>query len=96
LSPAGEWAGHVAGFVALPLLIRTILRRGLLVRWHGPPPAPLPRSRAFWPLALAVFVAGLAAIPFLPGRFLVHTSGIRALAALGIGLLVAGLVTTPR
>ncbi|NMO52935.1 DUF4184 family protein [Actinoplanes sp. TBRC 11911] len=95
LSPVGEWAGHVAGFVSLPLLIATILRRRLLVRWHGPPPAPPPRSRTFWPLALAITVVGLASIPFLPGRFLVHTSGIRALTALGIGLLVASLLTTP-
>lgn len=89
LSLSGEWAGHAAGFVALPVFLATILRRRLLVRWHGDPPAPPPRSKAFWPFVLAIAVAGVAAIPFLPGRLLVHTSGIRGMAAFGVALLAA-------
>lgn len=88
-SPAIEWAGHVAGFLALPPMIVVVLRRRLLVRWHGSPPALPPRSRVFWPIVVAATMAGLALIPFLPGRILPHTSGVRALAAFGLGLLVA-------
>jgi hypothetical protein len=89
LSPVIEWAGHVTGFLALPLLTMTILRRHLLVRWHGSPP-PLPASeRAFWPIVLAVTAVGLVAIVFLPGRILVHTTGVRALAVFGLAVLIA-------
>jgi hypothetical protein len=75
--------------VTLPLLLRVISRRRLLVRWHGRPrtlPAP---SRFFWPTAALMAAAGLAVIPFCPGHLLLHTSGVGALPALAAGLLAA-------
>jgi hypothetical protein len=89
LSPAVVYAGHVAGFVTLPLLLRLISRRHLLLRWHGRPRTLPARSRFFWPTAALVAAGGLAAIPFLPGHVLLHTSGVRALLALALGLLAA-------
>lgn len=81
----------LGGLVTLALLIH-IGRSGLLRRWHGDPPTSVPRRPAlFWLGALAAAAAGVAVTPALPGAELSHTTGVRLLSALAIGLLAGSL-----
>ena len=93
LVPAAELAGHIVGTLALLTFAMVIGRRRLVRRWHGDAPQCEPRPGRFWSVATAVTVLGVAVTPFLPGAFLLHTSGVRVLTAFAAGLLVAAAVS---
>jgi hypothetical protein len=94
--PAIEYPAHGVGLAAMAAIMAVIGRRRLLRLWHGEPP-PRPRHPArFWSVVAAVAVPLLAVTPFLPAAFLPHTTGVRVLTALALGLLAAATVVGGR
>ncbi|MEU4159421.1 DUF4184 family protein [Actinoplanes sp. NPDC026670] len=94
--PDIEYPAHIVGFAAMALIAAIIGRDRLVRRWHGEPP-PAPRNPArFWTVAAVVAVPLLAVLPFLPAAFLPHTTGVRVLTALSLGLLAAAEVVGGR
>jgi hypothetical protein len=82
-----ENASHLAGAIATGLCLLHIGRHRLLVRWHGPAPVVTRRPALFWSTAVLVCAAGVAITPALPGAFLPHTTGVRLISAVSLGLL---------
>jgi hypothetical protein len=96
-SELAENVSHVVGAVAAGACFLHIGRHRLLLRWHGPAPAVPRRPALFWSTAALVFAAGTAVTPTLPGAFLPHTTGVRLLAAVALGLMAgAGAVRLTR
>jgi hypothetical protein len=96
-SNLAENTSHVVGAIAAGACFLHIGRHRLLVRWHGPAPAVPRRSTLFWSTAALVFAAGMAVTPTLPGAFLPHTTGVRIIAAVAVGLIAgAGAVRLTR
>ncbi|SDS64406.1 DUF4184 family protein [Actinoplanes derwentensis] len=94
--PFLEIPAHLAGLAGMLALAAVIGRRRLIHRWHGEAPT-VPRQPArFWFTAVAVTSPLVAVIPFLPAAFLPHTTGVRLLAALALGLLAGAAVARPR
>jgi hypothetical protein len=89
--PVLELPGHLAGAIAIVAFGLVIGRRRLVRQWHGDPPAVGARPGLFWTVAAVVALPGLAVTPFLPAAFLFHTTGVRVLTALAVGLLAAAL-----
>lgn len=87
--PVLEIPAHLAGLAAMPALVLVIGRRRLIHRWHGEAPERPRHPVRFWSTTAAVALPLLAVIPFLPAAFLPHTSGVRVLTALALGLLTA-------
>ncbi|GIF69226.1 hypothetical protein Ais01nite_72610 [Asanoa ishikariensis] len=92
--PALEYPGYLVGAIVMVWLALVIGRQRLVRRWHGDPPAAARRPALFWTVTAVVALPGIALTPFLPAAFLLHTSGVRVLTALAVGLLAAALVTT--
>lgn len=86
-SDLAENASHVAGAIVAGACFLHIGRRRLLVHWHGPAPAVPRRPALFWSTAAVVFAAGIAVTPALPGAFLPHTTGVRLITAVALGLI---------
>jgi hypothetical protein len=80
---------HVAGFVGLLLLAVSIGRRRILHRWYGDPPPRRPLPGVFWPIGVALMLAGTVGALRVRDEFPVHTTGVRLLCAAAVGLLVA-------
>ncbi|SFF64500.1 protein of unknown function [Actinoplanes philippinensis] len=87
--PGIEIPAHIVGLAAMALIAAIIGRGRLLRRWHGDPPPVTRRPALFWSVAAAVAAPLLAVTPFLPAAFLPHTTGVRVLTALSLGLLAA-------
>jgi hypothetical protein len=96
LVPAAEYPGHLLGALAMTALARAVGRRRLVRRWHGEAPAYERRPVRFWSVAALVALPGLVVTPLLPAAFLLHTSGVRVLTSLAVGLLVAAAVCGTR
>jgi hypothetical protein len=96
LVPAAEYPGHIVGALAMLALAAVIGRRRLVRRWHGEAPQQERRPGRFWAVTVAVALPGIAVTPLLPAAFLLHTSGVRVLTSLAVGLLVAAAVCRPR
>ncbi len=92
-STVSEWASTVFGTLAMLALAVHIGRRRLLRAWHGEPPAALARPRLFWTVAASVAAAGALVASRLPGAFLPHTSGVRLIGALALGLTAGAAAT---
>ena len=92
--PAIEHPGHVVGALAMGGLAAVIGRRRLVRRWHGEAPAYERRRGLFWGVAAIVALPGIAVTPLLPAAALLHTSGVRVLTSLAVGLLVAAAVVS--
>jgi hypothetical protein len=90
--PVTEYVMHILGAVGLLVIAVQIGRRRLLRQWHGAPPPQRGRPVAFWSIATSITLPLVAAIPFLPAASLAHTTGVRLLCAIGIGLLTASTV----
>ncbi|HEX6685869.1 MAG TPA: DUF4184 family protein [Candidatus Limnocylindrales bacterium] len=85
-----------------PLDLPSSILGGVLGLWlilhfgrHLPTPTPqTPSARpfSFWAVASAVFAAGLAVLPFLPGFVLAHTSSARLILLAIAAVLAATLV----
>ncbi|MBV1851207.1 DUF4184 family protein [Catellatospora tritici] len=86
----------VLGAVAAVAFCVHLVRSGLLRSWHGDPPSTPTRPGRFWLVATVVTAVAVAAVPLLPGAFLMHTSGVRLLAALALGLLTAAAASRLR
>jgi hypothetical protein len=91
-----EWTLDAIGAAVTVAVIVHIGRKRLMRTWHGPAPERRQRPVRFWGTAAVVCVAGLAAVPFLPGAWLVHTTGTRALAVAGLALVVAATAAEGR
>lgn len=89
--PATEYVMHVLGGAGLLTIAVQIGRRRLLRQCHGEPPPRQVRPVLFWAVAGGVTLPLAAAIPFLPAASLAHTTGVRLLCAVGVGLLVGSL-----
>ncbi|MFC4066282.1 DUF4184 family protein [Actinoplanes subglobosus] len=94
--PAIEYPAHLVGLAAMAAIMAVIGRRRLLLRWHGEPPHRAPDPVRFWSVAAAVAIPLLAVTPFLPAAFLPHTTGVRVITALSVGLLAAAAVAGSR
>jgi Domain of unknown function (DUF4184) len=86
--PVIEVPVHVAGLLGLLLLASSVGGRRLLQRWHGDPPFRRPRPGIFWPIAVAVTLAGTVGALQVRDEFHSHTTGVRLLCA-AAGLLLA-------
>jgi hypothetical protein len=95
-SRAIEWTLDALGAAVTLIAMVHIGRSGLLRVWHGHAPDRRRRPAMFWGTAAVVAGAGLAALPFLPGAWLVHTTGTRVLAVAALALLVAAGATKDR
>jgi hypothetical protein len=91
--PESEAGLHLLGGLVFLLVLRHVGRHGLIRKWHGPAPAVPRRPRLFWGVATVVAVAGALAAPYLPAAGLIHTTGVRLLAALVGALMVAAACT---
>ncbi len=56
----------------------------------------LGRSGPAWWITVLSALPGIAVMPLLPAAFLLHTSGVRVLTSLAVGLLVAAAVSGRR
>ncbi|GIF41870.1 hypothetical protein Axi01nite_61810 [Actinoplanes xinjiangensis] len=90
--PAIEYPAHLVGLAVMAAIAAVIGRRRLLVQWHGAAPFASRQPVRFWSVVAAVAVPLLAVTPFLPAASLPHTTGVRVLTALALGLLTAALV----
>jgi hypothetical protein len=54
------------------------------------------RSALFWPTAALVCAAGVAVTPVLPAAFLPHTTVVRLIAAVALGLLAGAFAVRLR
>jgi hypothetical protein len=90
----------LALIAAAYLAARRIGRDRLLIRWNGTPPLVRRSPTAYWATAIVVTGALLAMIPALPGAPIRAVWGVRVIAALTLGQLVAAglvaLVARPR
>jgi hypothetical protein len=93
LVPRAEYPGHLLGALALLALAWAVGRRRLVRRWHGAAPRCERRPARFWSVTALVALPGLVVTPLLPAAFLPHTSGVRVLTSLAVGLLVAAAVS---
>ncbi|GAB3148414.1 hypothetical protein GCM10027290_33100 [Micromonospora sonneratiae] len=95
--PVFDAASTVLGALAALALAVHIGRRGLLRTWHGAPPEAPSQPALFWTVAASVTIAGTMVASRLPGAFLLHTTGVRMIGSLALGLLAgAGAVGLPR
>ncbi|WP_433789612.1 DUF4184 family protein [Actinoplanes sp. CA-252034] len=94
--PDIEYPAHIVGLAAMAMIAAIIGRGRLLRRWHGDPPPADRHPVRFWSVVAAVAVPLLAVVPFLPAAFLPHTTGVRVLTALALGLLAAAAIVGGR
>lgn len=92
-APVFDVASTVLGALAAFVLAVHLGRRRLLRTWHGEPPAVPARPGLFWSVAAAVTTAGVLVASQLPGAFLPHTTGVRLIGALALGLLAGAGAT---
>jgi hypothetical protein len=90
-SVAEDISDAIGALFTLAVLVH-IGRTGLLRRWHPAVPPTGPRRPAlFWSTAGIAAAVGVAVTPALPGAQLSHTTGVRLLCALAVGLLAGVL-----
>jgi hypothetical protein len=87
-----QQASTVLGGLVVVGFVVFIARRGLLVTWHGQPPALRARPRLFWSTFLGVtggfvVVTALLAWQFTMVEGTVSVIGVRLLISAGLGLL---------
>ncbi|MBL7253029.1 DUF4184 family protein [Paractinoplanes lichenicola] len=87
--PVLEPVLHVVGAFGLLALMLHVGRRRLLLRWHGEPPSLPAQPGRFWAVVVGVTLPLVLLVPLLPGAELMHTTGVRLLIALGVGMLAA-------
>jgi hypothetical protein len=94
--PVAEDVMTLLGVIGIVVLVVAVGRRRLLRRWYGDPPVVRPSPLLFWSVAAVVALPVIAALPFLPGASLAHTTGARLLCAVFAGLIVAAVVVGAR
>lgn len=87
-----QYASTVAGAAVAVALFLRIGRYRLIRAWHDAPPAVPRRPLLFWTVALAVAAMYPLTWRVLPYQFSAHVQVVRAMWAVGVGLLVAAAV----